>query len=348
MKKVIIIGLLGILSIGGYFAYPYISLYLSSSESALTMEEGKTEDVFIKTGADLEWVVNYLDQLGVLENREKFIEFAEKKNFKGKNIVPGKYELKGGMSYNELINHLRAGNGRLEVQVTFNGCRTIPDMAGKVSKHIEADSAALVAYIMNPETISKYGFDEKTIRALFVPNTYQMYWNTNEEEFVARMAKEWKNFWNQRRKAKAKKIGLTESQVTTLASIVREEQSLHEDEWKRISGVYMNRLNRGIPLQADPTVKYCLGDITIKRIYLKDTEIDCEYNTYRIKGLPPGPLNIPSPKGMDAVLDFEDHQYIFFCAKADGSGRHAFAKTLAQHNQNAAKYHAYINKLGIR
>ncbi len=347
MKKYILIGILGVLAVGGYFAYPYISLYLASSKSALTIEDGQSKDVFIKTDADLEWVVNYLDGLGVLEDKDKFLEFAEKKNFKGKNIVPGKYVLKGGMSYNDLINHLRAGNGRESVQVTFNGCRTIYDMAGKVAKNIEADSAAIAEYISNPETMAKYGFDEKTIRALFIPNTYEMYWDTNEKEFVARMAKEWKSFWNARRKAKAKKIGLTQSQVATLASIVREEQSLYEDEWKRIAGVYMNRLNMGMLLQADPTVKYCLGDFTIKRIYIKDTKIDCEYNTYRNAGLPPGPLNIPSPKGLDAVLDFEDHKYIYFCAKADGSGRHAFAKTLAQHNQNAAAFHRYQDQIGV-
>lgn len=348
MKKFILVGIVAALAIGGYFAYPYISLYLASSKAALTLEEGNKKEVFIRTGADLEWVVNYLDGLGILEDKQKFLEFAEKKNYKGGNIVPGKYELNGGMSYNDLINHLRAGNGRLEVKVTFNGCRTVADMAGKVSEQIEADSATLVNYILSDSIMDKYGFNEKTIRALFIPNTYQMLWDTDEKEFVNRMAKEWKNYWNAGRKAKAKKLGMTQSQVATLASIVREEQSLHEDEWKRISGVYINRLNRGMLLQADPTVKYCLGDFTIKRIYLKDTEIDCEYNTYKNPGLPPGPLNIPSPKGMDAVLDYEQHDYIFFCAKADDSGRHAFAKTLAQHNQNAAKYHAYINKLGVR
>ncbi|MEZ4936787.1 MAG: endolytic transglycosylase MltG [Crocinitomicaceae bacterium] len=348
MKKFILLGVVGVLVVGGFFAYPYISLYLASSKSALTVEEGSTKDIFIKTGADLEWVVNYLDGLGILEDKAKFQEFAEKKSYKGKNIVPGKYVLKGGMNYNDLINHLRAGNGRVEVQVTFNGCRTIEDMAGKVSKNIEADSAALVNYILSDSVMSKYGFDEKTIRALFIPNTYQMLWDTDEKEFVQRMAKEWKNYWNAGRTAKAKKLNLTQSQVATLASIVREEQSLHEDEWPTIAGVYINRLNRGMLLQADPTVKYCLGDFSIKRIYLKDLEVDCEYNTYKNPGLPPGPLNIPSPKGMDAVLDFKQTDYIYFCAKADDSGRHAFAVTLAQHNQNAAKYHAYINKIGVR
>lgn len=348
MKKYILLGFVAIIGIGGYFAYPYIALYLASSKTALTLESGETKAVYIKTGSDLTSVVSYLEDLGILSDVEEFKAFAEKKNYKEKNIVPGKYELKAGMSYNDVINHLRAGNGRLEVQVTFNGCRTIEDLAGKVAHNIEADSAKLVHYILSDSIISKYGFSEKTIGVLFIPNTYSMYWNTSEEQFVKRMAEEWKKFWTDERKAKAKELNMSQSDVATLASIVREEQSLHEDEWKDIAGVYINRLKQGIPLQADPTVKYCLGDITIKRIYLKDTEVDCAYNTYRIKGLPPGPLNIPSPKGLDAVLNYNHHEYIFFCAKSDGSGRHAFAKTLAQHNQNAAKYHAYINKLGVR
>jgi UPF0755 protein len=348
MKKIILLVIVAVIAIGGYVAYPYISLYLSSSKSALTIEDGSTKAIYIKSGADLEWVVSYLDGLGILEDKDKFQEFAEKKNYKGKNIVPGKYEVKGGMSYNDLLNHLRAGNGILEVQVTFNGCRTIYDLAGKVAADIEVDSATLANYILSDSIMSKYGFDEKTIRALFIPNTYQMYWNTDEKQFVQRMAKEWKNFWTNTRKAKAAVLGMSQSDVATLASIVREEQSLHEDEWPRIAGVYINRLKVGMLLQADPTVKYCLGDFTIKRIYIKDTKIDCEYNTYMNKGLPPGPLNIPSPKGLDAVLNYEEHKLYYFCAKADNSGRHAFAKSLSQHNQNAAKYHAYINKLGVR
>lgn len=348
MKKYILIGVVAALAIGGYFAYPYINLYMASSKSALTIDDGETKDIYIKTGSDLEAVVAYLDGEGLLADKDEFKTFAEKKNYKGKNIIPGKYEIKGGMSYNDLINHLRAGNGRLEVSVTFNGCRTIYDMAGKVASNIEADSASLVNYILADSIMNKYGFNEQTIRALFIPNTYKMLWDTDEKEFVERMAKEWKNYWTADRKTKAKELGMTQSQVATLASIVREEQSLHEDEWKRISGVYINRLKTGMLLQADPTVKFCLGDFTIKRIYLKDTEIDCPYNTYRNPGLPPGPLNIPSPKGLDAVLNYEDHDYYYFCAKADDSGRHAFAKNLSQHNQNAAKYHAYINKLGVR
>jgi UPF0755 protein len=182
---------------------------------------------------------------------------------------------------------------------------------------------------------------------MFIPNTYEFYWNTSAEKFVEKMAEEYKNFWNEDRKAKAEKMGLTQSEVSTLASIV-EQETQKNDEKARIAGVYINRINIGMPLQADPTVVFAVGDFTIKRVLNSHLRIDSPYNTYLYAGLPPGPICIPSVSSIDGVLNYEKHNYLYFCAKEDFSGYSNFASTLSQHNVNAQKYHRALRKAGIR
>lgn len=343
MKKVLILSALFALVLTSCES---LQKYQLGDKNVLSISGSEERAIFIKSSSTIEDVITAMHTSDILSDEESFKKLAELKNYEGKNIVPGKYTVKGSMSNNDLINHLRAGNGREEVQVTFNNCLNLQQVAGAVAKQIEADSASLYQLMSSEETQKKYGFNTYTIPTLFIPNTYRFQWATDAQGFLDRMAKEYKNFWNTDRKAQAKKIGLQQSEVAILASIVEEEQNLHPEEWRRIAGVYMNRYNNKWLLQADPTVKYAVGDRTIKRILFKHLEVDSPYNTYKVQGLPPGPLRIPSTKSMDAVLNYEQHEYMYFCAKPGLEGLHNFAKTLGQHNANAAAYHKWLNKNG--
>jgi len=203
------------------------------------------------------------------------------------------------------------------------------------------DSSTLSEQLNNPEIQEKYGFTKETFSGMFLPNTYQFNWSSDEQDFLDRMSKEHAKFWKLRT-SKAEAIKLTPNEVTTLASIVQSETA-KSDERKRIAGVYMNRLQKGIPLEADPTLIFAMGDFTIRRVLNKHKEIDSPYNTYKNQGLPPGPINLPEVSYIDAVLDYEKHDYIFFCAKEDFSGYSNFAKTYSQHLKNAKKYHKAMN-----
>jgi UPF0755 protein len=208
-----------------------------------------------------------------------------------------------------------------------------------------ADSASLVAVLMSSETRSKYDFSEEQLPALFLPNTYKMFWDTKPEQFLERMAREFRDFWTPERKAKLQKVGLkTPSEAVTLASIVYSEQGKNASEWPIIAGLYLNRINQGIRLQSDPTFKFCWGDQLkgVQRLLAVHRDIDCPYNTYKIKGLPPGPICLPSPKVVDAVLNRADVDYIFMCAKPDYSGRHNFAVTGAEHMRNADAFQSWL------
>lgn len=344
MKKIILALLLLVLAGGGIYAY---IMYSKTYKGNVRIEGGKTY-LFIPTGSDLDDVKNILEENSILKDPATFMWVAEKKNYRGKNVVPGKYEIKDGWSNNELINHLRAGNGRLEVEVTFNNVRTIEQIAGKVGKYIEADSLELVEAFHHPDTISKYGFNQHNFVALFIPNTYKMDWATDAGEFIQIIAKNYKKFWNEERKAKAKALGLSQSEVSTLASIVQAEQTRHNSERPRIAGLYINRLRKGIRLQSDPTVVYAVGDFGIRRVLNKHLEVESPYNTYRNAGLPPGPINVPEISSIDAVLNYEKNDYIYMCAKPGYEGFHNFSKTLEQHEQYANTYRRWLDAENIK
>jgi UPF0755 protein len=245
-----------------------------------------------------------------------------------------------------LVNHLRAGRGVKEVKVQFNQIRTKADLAGRLSRNLECDSITVLNWLNNPDSIARYGFNENTIISMFIPNTYNMKWNTSAPELMSRMGKEFKKFWNEERAEKLRTTGLSQSEVVTLASIVYWETKLTAD-MPKIAGVYMNRIKRGIPLQADPTVIFAVGDFSIKRVLNKHLAIDSPYNTYKYAGLPPGPILIPPGKYVDAVLNYEKHDYIYFVAKEDFSGESYFSKTLSQHNIYAARFRRALNERGI-
>ena len=317
------------------YNYAYSSNVTATSDTYL----------YIPTGTDYGGLLEILKSSGNVTDMESFEKVAEFKKY-GEKILPGKYKLDNGMSNNELVNMLRSGR-QSPVNVTFISVRTLDILAGKVAVNIEADSAEIVALLKDESIAKKYGFNKQTFCSMFIPNTYEFWWNTSAEEFVQRMADEYKKFWNDDRKAKAKQLGLSQSQVSTLASIV-ESETQKNDEKARIAGVYINRLKKDWLLQADPTVVFAAGDFSIKRILNRHLEINSPYNTYKYKGLPPGPICIPSTKSIDAVLNYEHHNYMYFCAKEDFSGYHNFATTNAQHEANARRYHDALRKAGIR
>lgn len=299
--------------------------------------------LFIRPSYNLDSVYQKLVQLDVLENPSQFKLLASTKNYKGSNIVAGKYRLKDGMSTNGLINHLRAGNGKIEVRLSFSNPRNIEQLSGILAKEILPDSIDILKWLQNPDSLSRYGFNSFTIPAFFIPNTYFVNWEISTSQLMKRMAWEYKRFWNEERMAKAKKIGLSQSEVSTMASIVYWETKKNED-MPKIAGVYINRIKQGMPLQADPTLIFALNDYTIRRVLNVHKEIDSPYNTYKFRGLPPGPILIPPIKYIDAVLNYSDHDYLYFVAKEDFSGYSYFAKTYRQHLINARKFQQKLNR----
>jgi UPF0755 protein len=301
----------------------------------------KNEYLYIPTGADYLEVRTILEKEHWLKNISSFDWLAKKKNYPH-HVNPGRYLLRNHMSNNELINLLRSGK-QDPVDVTFHNVRTIEEMAAMVGRKIEADSNAIVSLLHDRTYVQEKKLVPELLPAIFLPNTYQFYWNTSARKFVERMITEHEHFWNDERQGKARALGMTPMEVTTLASIV-EEEALHTEEMPMIAGVYLNRLRKGIALQADPTIKFALGDFTIKRILTKQLEINSPYNTYKHRGLPPGPIRITSIAAIESVLNATQHDYYYFCAKEDFSGYHYFSKTLDQHNVYARKYREALDR----
>jgi UPF0755 protein len=305
----------------------------------VVVSEGN-ELFYISSGSDLEDVFVALEDGGYLKDTKGFKWVAELKQYN--TVKPGRYRIKDGWTNNKLVNTLRSGD-QTAVKVTFNNIRTLPELAGKVSQYLECDSTELINALNSETAFKNSGFNKATAPAMFIPNTYELWWNTSPENFIKRMHKEYKKFWSDKRLAQAEKAKLTPVEVSTLAAIVDEETIKH-DEKPKVAGLYINRLNKNIKLQADPTVKYALGDFSIQRVLSKDLKIKSPYNTYIHAGLPPGPIRIPSVSGIDAVLNYAQHDYLYMCAKEDFSGYHNFAKTLKQHNVNARKFRRALNK----
>lgn len=339
-----IIGLILVLGllVGGFIGLNYYNKTMKPNIDT----KNKTVFIFIPPKANTQSVLDILNSKDLLKNSESFKWLADKKNYRGKNIVPGKYKITSGWSNNDLINHLRAGNGRLDVSVTFNQIRDLKQLAGTLSKNIMIDSSDVYHYISDIKTMNKYGFNKQTFISMFIPNTYYVQWHISKEDLIKRMAKEYKAFWTTSRKNKLKRSGLTQSEVITMASIVYWETKIPKDK-KTIAGVYMNRLRIGMPLQADPTLIFALGDYTINRVLNKHKEVNSPYNTYKNRGLPPGPILIPPISYVDAVLNFEKHNYLYFVAKEDFSGESYFSKTYSQHLNYARRYQKALSKRKI-
>jgi UPF0755 protein len=300
--------------------------------------------IIIPLNATYEQVIDSLKKHEIISNYTAFDWVAKRKKYAG-SIKPGKYLLDKGLNTNEILNMLRSGNQE-PVQVTFNNLRFIEELAGAVAKYIEPDSLELITKFNDPAVHEKFGFTKNTFHCMFIPNTYEFYWTTTADQFLERMAMEYRRFWNEERRKKASELGLTPEEVMTVASIVQEETN-KKDEKPLVAGLYLNRIKRGMPLQADPTVKFALGNFRIKRVLKSHLEVDSPYNTYKYPGLPPGPINFPEISSIESVLNAAKTSYIYMCARQDFSGYHNFAKTLSAHNENARKYKSALDSMEI-
>lgn len=303
--------------------------------------------VFVPTDANYEDVKKIVAPY--VEDMNRFDVVANKKSYPT-NVKSGRFLFKKGMNSNELINALRLN---LAVNLAFNNQERLEDFAGRIGSQIEADSLSLLTAFKDSTFLKENGFNEENVLTMFIPNTYEIFWNTSADKFRDKMIKEYRNFWNEERIEKAKKQGLTPIEATILASIVHKE-SVKKDERPRIAGVYLNRLHKGMLLQADPTVIYAVKKKSndfkqvIKRVLNKDLTVASPYNTYYTLGLPPGPIAMPDITALEAVLNPEKHNYIYFCASVDRFGYHEFAVTQAEHEQNAKKYYNWINSQGVK
>ncbi len=299
--------------------------------------------VCIPTGSTFDDVVRILKDGRFITDEADFRWLAEKMNYKKDKMRAGRFEIQPGWTNRELIQHLRTGE-QAPVKVILNNERLPEDIAGKVARFIEADSLSLLNTFRNPTFLAEIGYTPETLLTAFIPNTYEMYWNTDAQSFVRRMLKEHETFWNKNnRLAKAQAQGLTPTEVYILASIVERETNVNSEK-PTIAGVYLNRLRIGMRLQADPTCVFATRDFATRRVTEYHTGFDSPYNTYLYKGLPPGPISMASIPSIDAVLNPQQHDYIYFCAKPDESGTHAFAVTLSAHKVNADKFQAYIRQ----
>ncbi len=340
MKNKLIYIVVALFLIGGIFGFSY---YKKVFGKAVT----KDTEIFIPTNSNLDEVTKLISN--VVENTSDFTFVAGLKKYNQPKA--GRYLLKKGMTTNALVNLLRSGN-QVAVKVTFNNQDSLEKLAGRIAQQIETDSVSLLTAMTDISFLKKQNLDKRSALAMYIPNQYEFYWNTSPEKFRDKMLSYYNKFWNKSRTAKAEKLGLTKNQVSTLASIVQKETA-KVSERPTVAGLYLNRYKSGWALQADPTVIYALKekngqDFIVKRVLNKDLEIDSPYNTYKNVGLPPSPIGMPDISAIDAVLNPEQHQYYYMCASVDKIGFHDFAKTLAQHNRNAAKYQRWISKQGIK
>lgn len=337
-KMVWAVAVLGLL-ICGFVVYQIYSAIFEPN----TKFNNETAYLFIPTGASFNEVLVQLEPL--LEDLSTFRAVAERKAYLN-NIKGGKYAIKQGMNNNEIINSLRSGN--IPIRVSFNNQESLPALAGRIAGQLEADSVELLNSFNATDFLKENNFNKDTQLGMYLPNTYEFFWNTSAEGFRDRMLKEYHKFWNAERLEKANRLNLSPDQVIALASIVQKE-TVKVDERPRVAGVYLNRLEKGILLQADPTVIYAIKketgnyDTIIKRVLYRDLEIDSPYNTYKYNGIPPGPISMPDISAITAVLNPEKHDYLFFVADVSNFGYHKFAETLAQHNRNKVQYIRWLN-----
>jgi len=322
------------------FAY-YANMYKSN----IFVNQNKKEFILIYGYEEFDDIVKKMEQSGAVKNMKSFVEAAQKLDYPN-NIVSGRYELVDGMSNEKFLRRLINGR-QTPTRLTFNNIRTKQVLAKKLSSQLRMDSADIVNILNNRQILSEYGVTPATAVSLFIPNTYEVYWDISPENLLKRMEKEYNIFWTEERLMKLNDVGLDRLEVSILASIV-EEETVKRDEKPVVAGLYLNRLHKRIPLQADPTVIFALQDFSLRRVYKKHLDFDSPYNTYKYAGLPPGPIKIPSIESIDAVLNYQDHNYYYMCAKEDFSGYHNFATTYQEHRKNAEKYRRELNRRGTR
>lgn len=343
-KKILYaVALIGLI-VCAYFAYFVYNAMLAPNTNFSNQEAY----VFISESDTYDEVREQL--MPLLDDIETFDALAKRKKYIN-NVKAGKYRITNGMNNNDIINSIRSKN--IPIKLSFNNQNSIEELAGRVAFQIDADSTSLVNSMTNKSFLEQNGFSEATILGMYLPNTYEVFWNTSAEGFRDRMLKEYNRFWTDSRMEKAKAIGLNRDEVMALASIVYEE-SKQKAEQPIIAGVYINRLQNKWTLDADPTLKFAAYKLPkykntiIKRVLNVHKEIVSPYNTYKNIGLPPGLIAMPDISAIEAVLNYEKHSYFFFAADAKKPGFHKFARTISQHNQNAREYQRYLSQQGIR
>ncbi len=343
IKKILIAVVLIGLVVAAVVSYNIYTIMFNSN-TAFNNEQAY---VFVPTNATYEDVREQLKAL--LKDIGSFDVLAKQKKYPT-NIKAGRFIIKKGMNNNDIINSIRSNN--VPLKLSFNNQETLEDLAQRVSIQIEADSSSLVEAMTDPKFLKENNFSNETALGMYLPNSYEFFWNTSAEQFRDRMIKEYNRFWTEARVNKAKSLNLTPNKVSILASIVQKETA-KTDERPRVASVYLNRLKIGMALQADPTVIYAIKKSTndfnkvIKRVLYKDLELDSPYNTYKYSGLPPGLIAMPDISSIDAVLNPENHDYFYFVADVKNFGYHKFAKTLSQHNVNRQEYVRWINQQGV-
>jgi UPF0755 protein len=341
LKRIVLISILLAAGIAFYLGFLfYINMFSVNTPVSL-----ENNILLIPTGSTLDDVIDSLQIHGQILNEKHFRWTAERMDYEDENIKRGRYTITAGSNSRNIISALRGGR-QTPLQLTIHNVRTIEQMAGRVASKLEFDSLDLLQYL-DQHFDSIAGTNPFTRLTRFLPNTYEFYWTVSPEEFCSRMLKEHDRFWTDERKKKAKNIGLTTDEVYTLASIIEKETN-YNPEKPRMAGVYLNRMKEGMPLQADPTIVFALGDFELRRILFGHLNIESPYNTYKNLGLPPGPIFMPGVSSIDAVLNKEDHNFLYFCARPteDGPG-HAYAETLPAHNVNAQRYQDWLNTQGI-
>ena len=333
-KYVFILAACLIVAAAAIVGYNTLTGRIVHEESILYVKDRTTFDTVLDTLMD-----------GRISNPNRFRTVAKAMKVQD-TIKPGRYVLKKGMNARELAGMLRSGN-QTPLRITFNNIRTMPELAGRLGSQLMADSLEFLEALTSESTASSYGFRKEEFIGMFIPDTYEVYWTVTPEAFIGRMNREYDKFWNQTRLNKLARTGLTKKEVSSMAAIV-DEETVKVDEMPIIAGVYINRIRKGMLLQADPTVKYAVGDFSIRRVLNKHLLADSPYNTYMYKGLPPGPIRMPSPQALDAVLNYREHRYLYFCAKPDFSGYHAFAVDYNDHIKNARAYSSALNRMGIK
>ncbi len=325
------------LGISGYLYKKYIKDPISDT--------GTTIKVYITPGMSSDSLCNVLAQQIPPTKAQEIVKLMYRGEYNPDNRK-GYFELNGSTSIYRASRRLAAGS-QTPIKFTFNNFRLLSQLVERADEclYLSADS---LNSLLNDETIcNAYGFNSTTIAAMFLPDSYEFYWTVSPQRFVERMYEYYTQFWNESRRKKAEKAGLTPVEVSILASIV-EEETAKVDEMPIVAGLYINRLRRNIPLQADPTIKFAVGNFALRRILNKHLNTPSPYNTYINTGLPPGPIRIPSKTAIDAVLNYKSHNYLYMCAKEDFSGYHNFATTLSEHNRNAQRYHTALNRRGIK
>jgi len=338
-KRIVSISLVILLLMGTVIGYTYYRRYFAPNVT-------DTEDyLYISTGSTFDDIVREAGEKNILSDTTSFRWAAEQMDYPAR-IKPGKYRLQKGMNNRTLINML-GGGFQEPVKLRFQNMRLKDQFAGYIATQIEPDSTTLITLINSDTLAAKYGFNTENFFSMFIPNTYELYWNISPNDFFARMHTEYETFWTAERREKAQRIHLTPIEVSILASIVKGE-ALHTDEMPKIAGLYLNRLRKGILLQADPTVIFATQDFTIRRVLNRHLRTNSPYNTYIHKGLPPGPIMMPSIAAIDAVLNYQQHDYIYMCAKEDFSGYHNFSTNVAEHLVNARKFQQALNERNIK